>query len=315
MKRTKLLLTALICFMTLSLYAPATQGQDNGSDTLRTRAEIREDIQKIQLLLRTFDNVCVVILNGQLAGVKLQILEARKLITVGKGNLGGVLLGVIQSAGADFEQFVNLRDNFCAPLLDEISSQVQSASAEIDALKTLDPRKRFKIVSILDHLVGGGLANMDELLTASLEEASPGACPQQSVATSHEKGPIPLGLLRLIKQCLGKSLTVINHLLSQIKRIVMAKKWVLKGLVEVEHLLRGSGFARFTQSVSTIYFFISDGLQVHRLDGRPAGVTRDIMGELRYAELPNGVYLYVQAVRAADGSAVRSEVKKHAILR
>jgi hypothetical protein len=92
-----------------------------------TLADTRERVNGILVQLRTFDNLCVIILGGQLKEVDIDILAARRLITVGKGNLTNLLLDYIRSAQFGIARVMDTIEQ-CQELL---GTQVEPGSASL----------------------------------------------------------------------------------------------------------------------------------------------------------------------------------------
>jgi hypothetical protein len=134
-------------------------------------ADVRERVNGILVQLRTFDNTCVIILSALLKEVDIDILDARRQITVGKGNLNRLLLEAIRAAQNGAQRVIDLLDQ-CRTLLGEIGDDVDSGTifgevnevaraveedlCELEAgecANGLDTRKFFKIRGLIDNIV------------------------------------------------------------------------------------------------------------------------------------------------------------------
>jgi hypothetical protein len=296
----------MISLSTASALTALAQGSE-----LNTLAEIRVDIEKTIDLLRTIDNNCVVIGQAMLNEALIGVLAARRYITVGKGNLGNILLDAIQAAFNHIERFVENIELFCVPLVDGVIAQVQSQSEAIDEFEGLDERKRNKLLSLLDNIALANLQGMAEILGDIADGFdTAGICPSSLTAAGvrteqpiavpalTEQGPLPFELLRAFKICLGSAITVIRGVIRDLNRFVKFKKWVYKALNEAKELLRASNFG---------------GRAAFELTAESAGVTRTLYAlngqrlfigsahALNIATLPNGVYFYRDRVQTASG--------------
>jgi hypothetical protein len=136
-----------------------------------TLADTRERVNGVLVQLQTFDNVCVVILAGLINEIDVDVLDARKLITVGKGNLTNLLFDAIRSSVNGVNRFVDTLTQ-CETLIGDaiddenagtIFGEVNTVLAEVTDHNTndgLDDRKFFKIRGLINNIV---LANLTQI--------------------------------------------------------------------------------------------------------------------------------------------------------
>ncbi len=147
-------------------------------------ADVRERVNGILIQLRTFDNTCVIILSALLKEIDIDILDARRQITVGKGNLNNLLLEAIRAALNGAQRVIDLLGQ-CRTLLgdldggeidfndgtifgevNEVARAVKKDLCEFDGTECangLDTRKFFKIRGLIDNIV---LTNLGAIRTS-----------------------------------------------------------------------------------------------------------------------------------------------------
>jgi hypothetical protein len=182
-RKLSFILTMMLALTAFLLAVVPAQAQP-----ITTLADTRERVNGILVQLRTFDNTCVVILGALLHEVDIDILAARRLITVGKGNLTNLLLDYFRSAVFGFDRVQDTIEQ-CETLLGatepasaglnvipafrQLAPQAQEESdgtivGEVEAVLEevessaeeggLDLRKAFKIVSLINNII---LPNLD----------------------------------------------------------------------------------------------------------------------------------------------------------
>jgi hypothetical protein len=134
-------------------------------------ADIRERINGILVQLRTFDNICVILLGAQIKEIDVDVLDARKLITSNKGNLGRSLLDALNSAEYQVDQLFDTLTQ-CRALLGterviddgSIFAEANGVASDIDDLDGLDLRKEAKISGLLVNTILANLTSIGEKL-------------------------------------------------------------------------------------------------------------------------------------------------------
>ncbi|MBI1742978.1 hypothetical protein HYR54_07915 [Candidatus Acetothermia bacterium] len=294
-------------------------------NTPRVIADIREDFNGLLIELDTIDNVCVTILGALFNEELISVLEARKLITVGKGNLDALLEELSADFEATQEKIVNTIDQ-CANedngLIFTFSEELGNLSDEIDGLReskdgTLDNRKATKIVSllelaktltgdILEHI--GTLKDDSETLKDKLVSCTENL--RSDSADLHvqpqltESGPFSFGQLREFKICLGEVYAQLRSFLTVIREFTRHKKWILKAVRETRELLRNTNFGG--HGTSEITGLTAGVTKIYTLGG--ALITTQVSG-LNVNSLANGVYLAVTELRDALGN-VHQQIRK-----
>jgi hypothetical protein len=158
-----------VTLIVIGSFATAVQAQS-------PLADLRERVNGMMVMLRSFDNTCVIILGALLKEADAAILEARKLITVGKGNLSHLLRNAFISAGDQIDRADHTLIH-CDSLLgvndvgdpdDETAGtlygEANTIQAELNALTGLDPRKATKIGELLNNLVFAELDHIQGFL-------------------------------------------------------------------------------------------------------------------------------------------------------
>jgi hypothetical protein len=337
----------IVAIVLLGLVAPAIPLQAQPTTTI---AQLREEVKKTLHLLSSFDNVCVIIVDGFLGEIKYKILEARKLIAVNKGNSGRLLLNVVRDA-ANLISIVRESylatseggDAYCPAILgadddtfddgtifggvgfinDEVTAMTGTAPGD------MDPRKGFKIQAILATVfsnltgIGDRLSDIDDSLSeadtilgdfessclgSGEEREDQRVIPAQAVPLLGQKGPCTFEELRQFKIDLGEALNWVTQAIRFKLQLVKHKKWVLKGLKEVENLLRSKGFGRARGSEPVA---LGTLVQIFDLHGQRVYAGR-VLPELSRAPLANGLYLIVTSVGGTDP---RPQVRKIAVIR
>ncbi len=336
-RKLSFILTMMLALTAFVLAVVPAQAQ------ITTLADTRERVNGILVQLRTFDNTCVVILGALLHEVDIDVLAARRLITVGKGNLTNLLLDYIRSAQFGFDRVVDTLDQ-CDTLLNEVDptqqesdgsivGEVNAVADEVEASAAadgLDPRKANKILSLINNIILPNLECADSRLdsiTGVVQSASDEVDTAFDDAESYtnqkselslalsaarllpeltETGPIPFEVLRDLKLALGRVHQFLVQILRAVKRIVYCKKWVFKGVREVYELLRSSNFGGRAASQ------LSEGVtRIYTLSGQL--VSTRTFG-LSTNGLANGVYLAVKQFTDKNGQ-VRSETQKLVVAR
>jgi hypothetical protein len=297
-KQFQIILATVILGLVLAVVP--VQGQ-------RLISDIREDFNGLLVQLRTIDNYCVIILGALLDEARVYVLDSRKVITVGKGNL----LPLLEEALEDALLKLELAQNQIAQCFDLLGTFVDEEEVGLAALATaiaendeIDARKRLKIAALLanaqarvtaiedklddvqsDCLEGsdveGGLEGIiGEIQSPSAEVDGVIAVPQLT-----ETGPIPFQTLRQFKIDLGFYAATLKSCLWLIKEITKDKKWLLKAIKEVYWLLRASNFGG-----RAAVELVREVTRVYTISGR---LVETQTGGLDMRRLTNGVYLAV----------------------
>jgi hypothetical protein len=303
----------------LMLAVVPVQAQPDG----RLISDIREDFNGLLVQLRTIDNSCVIILGALIDEARIDILDSRKVITVGKGNLLSLLEEALEDALVHFE-LANNQIEQCFALIESFveteEGGLEGLIAEFeDGLENLDARKRLKILALLQvasnrvaaivekletvqsDCVESESDVVDEVTTIIEEIQSPSnGVSETAIAEPQltETGPIPFIVLRDFKIRLGILAAELRSCLAIIKEITKDKKWLLKAIREVKELLRASNFGgrAAAESVANIE------TKIYSISGK---LIETQIGGLNLNRLTNGVYL------AVTGNQVRKVTVVH----
>ena len=338
MRRNLGFILAMVLLVLTSLTLTAVPAQANAGSPL---ADTRERLNGVIVQLQTFDNVCVIILAGLIKEIDIDVLEGRKLITVGKGNLTNLLLDGLRSAASNVSRVTDTLEQ-CRSLLGTeqdgdgdgtIFGELNGIVEEIANLSSLDDRKRNKIDGLLEHIALGNLSSIEDRLdeqsgslTGKVEEASTIVddligglddpdpnCTEVTADAANlvvvpqltETGPFSFGTLRCVKIDLGFAHQDLTQALRDVKRITGFKKWVYKALREISELLRNTTFGGHGASES------ATGItQIYTMNGV---LVRTQVSGLSTSDLANGVYLAVTRLEDQNGR-VRYGTKKFAVL-
>ncbi|MBI1742987.1 hypothetical protein HYR54_07960 [Candidatus Acetothermia bacterium] len=322
----KFLVLATVLMGVLMTVVPAHAG-----DSTRTIADIREEFNGLIVQLNTIDNVCVTILSGLLSELQISILEGRKLVTVGKGNLNTLLLDLGNDAVATIEKLGNTLDqclNEDDGLVTTFGEELSSLKTEIEGLRqsnegTLDNRKATKIDALLTNAssrvssietelgdIGDGLDNLSKDVldpVFSILEGSSASTLTQVAPQLTETGPISFGNLREIKILLGEGAASVKSLLRLVREVTREKKWVFKAVRETQELLRNTGFGGHGTNELT-------GANLTKVYATNGALVQTQVGGLNVNNLANGVYLAVTELRDALGK-VHQQVRAVTVVR
>ena len=313
----------ILATVMLGLLLAAVPAQAQG----RLISDIREDFNGLLVQLRTIDNSCVIILGALIDEARIDILDSRKVITVGKGNL----LPLLEEALEDALIYFELANNQIEQCFDLIESFVDTEEVglsdltdEIAGLDNVDARKRLKIAALLQNANSRVEAIVDKLeqvqgdcvegesdVVEKIEEIiaiiqSPSAKVDNIVEASAdvavqpeltETGPIPFEKLRHFKIRLGILAAQLRSCLSIIKEITKDKKWLLKAIREVKELLRASNFGGRAAAESPAI-----ETKIYSIGGK---LIETQIGGLDVSWLTNGVYLAVTGQQVRKVTIVR----------
>lgn len=293
-KQFQIILATVILGLVLAVVP--VQGQ-------RLISDIREDFNGLLVQLRTIDNYCVIILGALLDEARVYVLDSRKVITVGKGNLLPLLEEALEDALQKLELASNQIDQ-CLDLLgtfvDEEKVGLADLAAEIDANDEIDARKRLKIAALLTNAqarvakieeklgdIQSDCADNTDLQDIIDEIQSPSAEVDGVIAVPQltETGPIPFQTLREFKIDLGIFAATLKSCIWLVKEITKDKKWLLKAIKEVYWLLRASNFGG-----RAAVELVKEVTRVYTISGR---LIETQTGGLDMRRLTNGVYLAV----------------------
>ncbi|MBI1742986.1 hypothetical protein HYR54_07955 [Candidatus Acetothermia bacterium] len=338
MRRNLGFILAMVLLVLTSLTLTAVPAQASAGSPL---ADTRERLNGVIVQLQTFDNVCVIILAGLIKEIDIDVLEGRKLITVGKGNLSNLLLDGLRSAASNVSRVTDTLEQ-CRSLLGTkqdgngdgtIFGELNAVVEEIADLSSLDDRKRNKINGLLENIALGNLSSIEDRLdeqsgslTGKVEEASTivddlidgldstdpscgevtrDAATLVAVPQLTETGPFSFETLRCVKIDLGLAHQDLTQALRDVKRITGFKKWVFKALREIIELLRNTTFGGHGASEPA-----AGVTQIYSMNGV---LVRTQINGLGTSDLANGIYLAV--TRFADQSGrVRYETKKFVVV-
>jgi hypothetical protein len=308
----------------------------------RTIADIREDLQHLLTQLYTIDNACVIILGALLNEALIDILDTRKLITVGKGNLSPLVEEALQDALTKFDLAQN-QINQCSNATDE--GLIDTFAAELGALQEdiinvaeLDVRKRNKINALLvnangrlgddnvpadpDTGIRGRLADVVELCldaTAGSGSARDLVNDAQSIAqnASADWDVLPAGEHIAIPNLTEKGPITFEELRTIKIELGRAAAIVKSCLRAVKEITKEKKW--IFKAIREVYNLLrasnfggrgaseSSGVtQVYALNG---ALIETQLGGLNINRLPIGVYLTVTEARDASGK-VHQQVRK-----
>lgn len=261
-------------------------------DGERTMAAIRADLGDMIVRVRVFDNVCLVIGGAFFDELRVEFSHARKLITVGKGNLLPLLEAMHSRARSRHLELTAHVGFQCSIAAEFMRLRVVALAEEIAGLDELDDRKQEKIAALLTEAVtlldAGGIFGK----TVDLQGVgclTPLGTLIEQIGTQLSGNP-PFGLekLRQLKTLLGQAITQIKSCLRTLKEVTKLKKLVLKNLREVYELLRAGSFGG--RGASAVFDLTAHETKVYTAGGRLLATPSD---GLNLNQIANGVYLLI----------------------